>query len=135
VRAIVTALGFRTVFWTENTEDTSASPIDISTLFQARPGFISLQHDFLPGTTKYAIESLSKARAAGIATKPQPVAQCQGIAQDQWYKSDAKDIDVGVGGSDDIVGGNSTGKDSGAEGKFVSRLLVSACLSLFFVIV
>jgi hypothetical protein len=85
VRAIIAALGFRTVFWTEDSYDTTSTPADISAWFPAQPGFITLQHDISPGTTKYAIDGLAKARAAGIATKPQPVALCQGA---EWYKND-----------------------------------------------
>jgi hypothetical protein len=85
VRAIIAALGFRTVFWSVDSYDTTSTPADISAWFPAQPGFITLQHDISPGTTKYAIDGLAKARAATLATKPQPVALCQGA---QWYKND-----------------------------------------------
>jgi len=92
VRAIASALGYRSVLWTFDSTDTGATPTttapaEIAKWLTAQAGFITLQHDISAVTTKIAIDALKLLKAPALQTKPQPVAQCLGIAQAQWYKS------------------------------------------------
>ncbi|KAJ3027584.1 chitin deacetylase [Rhizophlyctis rosea] len=81
VRAIVSALGYRTIIWTTNpnrdTTDADGAQTDavgaqiLSTVqkdyFVAQPGFISLEHDISTFTTSVAIKILKAIQAARAA--------------------------------------------------------------------
>jgi peptidoglycan/xylan/chitin deacetylase (PgdA/CDA1 family) len=138
VRAIATALGFRTIFWSTNSEDTSASsatpaPTVINSWFSAQPGFISLQHDISPTTVEIAINALDAARATTLGSLPQSVSQCQGLTPAQWYK--VAEVPGGGGGDGNGNGGGGNGnstiptgskKPSGSAGKSAFTFLLAA---------
>ncbi|KAJ3027583.1 chitin deacetylase [Rhizophlyctis rosea] len=97
IRAILWALGYRTVIWTttplRDTQDADLTPNATTaaqilntvktTYFQAQPGFISLEHDISNFTTNVAIQILDAIGAArasnSLAVNPIPVGQCMSI--------------------------------------------------------
>ncbi|TPX55280.1 hypothetical protein PhCBS80983_g05447 [Powellomyces hirtus] len=90
VRAIVTALGLKTVLWSKNSHDSEAGANVASILAETAtwtapgPGFISLQHNSQSITTGWSIDSLKQIQAQmalpTFQRKIQPVAQCLGLS-------------------------------------------------------
>ncbi|KNC99547.1 uncharacterized protein SPPG_04936 [Spizellomyces punctatus DAOM BR117] len=93
VRAIVDALGYRTVLWTTNpvrdSEDASVTPSTaagtqvlntVKTWGVAQPGFISLEHDITTFTSSVAVDVLNWVASVGASfpLKIQPINQCIG---------------------------------------------------------
>ncbi|KAI8896390.1 hypothetical protein BC833DRAFT_519235, partial [Globomyces pollinis-pini] len=81
VRAIVAALGYRTVLWSRDSGDTGISSSALTNILSwnqpDQPGFISLQHDLTVATSRVAIQALSQFQAIPpTALKPQPVGSC-----------------------------------------------------------
>ncbi|RKO85021.1 hypothetical protein BDK51DRAFT_34912, partial [Blyttiomyces helicus] len=93
VRAIASALGYETVFWTTspNRDSTDADQADnagqsvadgivktIETWFQPGPGFIELEHDIDPFTSGIAVKALEavQAQGANFPLKIMPVGTC-----------------------------------------------------------
>jgi hypothetical protein len=121
VRAIATALGYRTIFWSDDSQDTSRSsatppPAVISDWFLAQPGFISLEHDISVTTVQIAINALAAARRTTLGSIPQPVSQCQGIAPSQWYKNGGASGGGGTGGAGGTDGSGGNGGTGGTDG-------------------
>jgi peptidoglycan/xylan/chitin deacetylase (PgdA/CDA1 family) len=101
VRAIATALGYRTVVWTTtpdrdsadaDTTDLSAASSSkllatVETWFTPQKGFISLEHDISTFTTALGIQILAAVKAAGATfpLKPQAIGTCEGLTPAQWY--------------------------------------------------
>jgi hypothetical protein len=135
VRAIATALGFRTVFWSDDSKDTSRlsatpPPAVISDWFSAQPGFISLQHDISPTTVEIAINALVDARETTLGSIPQPVSQCQGIAPSQWYKNveviPPTPVTPNTTETPGVEPGSSKPDETGAAGKILISVLFAA---------
>ncbi|KAI8901614.1 hypothetical protein BC833DRAFT_576601 [Globomyces pollinis-pini] len=100
VRAIVTALGYRNIFWTttapqiRDSKDTvppnrTESAItfvqnNVLSWLYPQPGFISLQHDINTFTSKVAVKVLEKIPSNSVL-KLQPVGSCLGLAEKDWY--------------------------------------------------
>lgn len=142
VRAIVSALGYRTIYWTTSpTENPDRDSNDagqtgttaamaqavlarIQSWFFAQPGFISLQHDNSNFTVQIAIDALNLIKAnTTFPLKPQPVGQCQGLTPAQWYKSGVAPKNTT---SSTIPGGNAGPRPivpSSSAGKIVSGVL------------
>ena len=105
VRAIVTALGLRTIYWTttpsRDSGDTNRSgfPTVAAVVsyvvswwetFTNSAGFISLSHDISSFTVEAGIKSIQAIQAAQstgtFSLKPQPVGTCVGLQQStSWY--------------------------------------------------
>ncbi|KAJ2994630.1 chitin deacetylase [Globomyces sp. JEL0801] len=97
VRAIVAALGYRTVLWSRDSGDTGISSSALTNILSwnqpDQPGFISLQHDLTVATSRVAIQALSQFQAIPpTALKPQPVGSCLGDSN--WYGGDGKNLVV-----------------------------------------
>lgn len=101
VRAIASALGYRTVIWTTTPprdDQATAAPQIASTVssfvqswFVAQPGFISLSHDnsvFTVGADLQVL-NLIKANGSSFPLKPQPIGKCLGVPPEKWYASGA----------------------------------------------
>lgn len=94
VRAIVNALGYRSVIWSKDSLDTNATEATqsnsvniITSWFAASPGFVTLQHDISPLAIKIAINALNTINKPNpLVVKPQAIGTCQGLSNDQWYK-------------------------------------------------
>ena len=109
VRAIANALGLRTVFWNQDSGDTSSPAPNSATAatvlsriqswFSLNTGFISLEHDFSPYTSAIGINAIKAIQSLGgsFTLKPQPVGQCVGLSQTQWYQYIAPGTSLGSG--------------------------------------
>ncbi|KAI8896387.1 hypothetical protein BC833DRAFT_528338, partial [Globomyces pollinis-pini] len=81
VRAIVSALGYRTVLWSRDSGDTGLSNSALANILSwnqpDQPGFISLQHDLSGSSSNIAIRALGHFQSYSVLPfKPQPVGSC-----------------------------------------------------------
>ncbi|KAI9012944.1 hypothetical protein BC832DRAFT_548404 [Gaertneriomyces semiglobifer] len=106
VRAVLTALGYRSVTWTSapdrDTHDAGgvlAQVVNtVKTWFVAQPGFISLQHDISTNTSEMAVRILEEIeKTPNFPLKLMTVAECTGVPA---YFGD-KAPDAPAGPSDD----------------------------------
>jgi peptidoglycan/xylan/chitin deacetylase (PgdA/CDA1 family) len=116
VRAIVTALGYRSIMWTSvpdrDSHDTGAIDAAGKAAVVAavkgwsitQPGFISLEHDHSTIVSDIAISIVKDLKAAGASNplKVMPVGTCLG--DKNWYSNQDGNQD---GNKDDHNGGNS----------------------------
>jgi len=96
VRAIVNALGYRTVIWTaypdiiRDSQDTVYVNVPVATVAQnitewfqdpvnTNRGFISLEHDAFTFSSALAVSVLNSFNTSGSALKPMPVGDCVGM--------------------------------------------------------
>ncbi|KAI8901613.1 hypothetical protein BC833DRAFT_562275 [Globomyces pollinis-pini] len=107
VRAIVSALGYRNVLWTDPAplrdskdgaqQSTSTKSLQsmiktIQSWFYPQKGFISLQHDVNNFTSYIAVKVLQSISTTNFPLKPQPVGSCLGLPEAQWYRSNSNII-------------------------------------------
>ncbi|KAJ3128158.1 Delta(12)-fatty-acid desaturase [Nowakowskiella sp. JEL0407] len=142
VRAIATALGYNVAIWTttpvRDTQDTITSYQAPGLILQnvtkwftdpysATSGFISLEHDVTNITASISVEIINAFRAANSQLKPQPVAECVGVAA---YKTIPGTGTTGSNGTStsSVVSPTTTGKNAG------NVVSVSYCITAMTVI-
>lgn len=104
VRAIISALGYKIILWSDGKDTGDAAIPDnanlsvaipqtvgnISSWFKSQSGFISLQHDISPTTCQVAVNAANALAAAPqpFPLNPIPIGHCLGVKPENWYVSD-----------------------------------------------